>query len=48
MVGVEVPVRELNLPVVNAVFDKAKVLPVVVPGMNRKEESPSNTSSAVK
>ena len=33
--GVEVPVKLESLPVVNAVFVKAKVLPVVVPGTKR-------------
>lgn len=46
--GVDVPAIEANLPVVKAVLVKAKVLPVVVPGINRKDESPSILSSAVK
>lgn len=48
MVGVEVPVKLLNLPVVSEVLETAKVLPEVAAALNKKEASPSITSSAVK
>ncbi len=48
VVGVEVPVCELNVPVVREVLVKAKVFPEVAAALNKKEASPSRTSSAVK